>query len=456
VKLNTNGFHKSRIPVLVSAILFFASTAFSAVPQIISYQGTLSDSGGAPINATLNITFTFYDAATLGTALWQEVQSVDIANGVFSVQLGVDTAGNPLDPAFFEDPLFLGIAVDGDSEMAPRQELAAVGYAFRAKSVESDTLNSLSCANGEVPKWNGSAWACSADDNSGGDITGVTAGDGLTGGGISGDVVISADLNAVQKRVTGFCPAGQSIRVINANGSVSCEVDSNNTYVAGDGLSLSGPVFFVPNDGIKASHLSDDSVGSAEIKAGAVGSSEVAFNSLTAQDLASNSVGSSEIAPDAVGVSELSDLAKGVGVNGAIVIPAGVFQPTTESMDFAHSVGYIRPGSVSTNICIQAPVVLPDGVTITHFDIVGRDNSVVNSLGPFQLRRIYLLTGGNSIMASVASTGSASQTRLFTDSTINSAQVDGINYSYYISGCIISDVTSVGNLWLTAARIRYN
>jgi len=212
--------------LIVAAIFLYSSTTFSAVPQIINYQGTLSDSGGNPINATLNITFTLYDADVAGNNLWQETQSVDVTNGVFNVQFGAD-AGNPLSPAIFDDPLFLGIQVDADAEMTPRQALTAAGYAFKARSVENDTLNSLSCANGEVPKWNGGAWACAADENSGGDITGVTAGTGLTGGGASGNVNIVADTNVLQSRVTGICPTGQSIRVINPNGTVACEVDSN-------------------------------------------------------------------------------------------------------------------------------------------------------------------------------------------------------------------------------------
>ncbi len=58
-----------------------------------------------------------------------------------------------------------------------------------------------------------------------GDITGVTAGTGLSGGGPSGDVTLNADTSYLQRRVAGTCTAGSSIRVVNADGSVTCETD---------------------------------------------------------------------------------------------------------------------------------------------------------------------------------------------------------------------------------------
>jgi hypothetical protein len=133
----------------------------------MSYQGSLTDSGGEPVSGAFQIAFTLYDAAVAGSLLWTETQSVTVTNGAFDVVFGAD-GGNALDPTAFENPVFLGVRVvdgpgvpgGGDPEMTPRQALAAVGYAIRAKTVEVDTLNALSCAAGEVAEWDGAAWVC--------------------------------------------------------------------------------------------------------------------------------------------------------------------------------------------------------------------------------------------------------------------------------------------------------
>ncbi len=59
--------------------------------------------------------------------------------------------------------------------------------------------------------------------STGGDITGVAAGAGLTGGGTAGDVALAVDTAVIQSRVTTACPAGQALRSINQNGTAVCE-----------------------------------------------------------------------------------------------------------------------------------------------------------------------------------------------------------------------------------------
>jgi hypothetical protein len=66
---------------------------------------------------------------------------------------------------------------------------------------------------------------CEVDDDAGGDVTGVTAGAGLTGGGTAGAVSLAVDTAAIQARVASSCPAGSSIASITAAGGVTCETD---------------------------------------------------------------------------------------------------------------------------------------------------------------------------------------------------------------------------------------
>ena len=102
----------------------------TAAPDRIAYQGELSDSGGAPINAALTMTFRLYNVASGGTELWSESQNVQVTNGVFNVELGAVTP-LPID-AFRQDSLFLGVQVDADDEMVPRQRLNAAAYALNS------------------------------------------------------------------------------------------------------------------------------------------------------------------------------------------------------------------------------------------------------------------------------------------------------------------------------------
>ncbi|MBN1630358.1 MAG: hypothetical protein JW990_11385, partial [Thermoleophilia bacterium] len=123
-----------RILVLALIVLGTLASAASGVPQTMSYQGILRDSGGNVVpDGTYSLTFGIYNVGTGGTALWQETHNVALADGMINVVLGTT---NPLDLPF-EVQYWLGIAVAGESELTPRVTLTAAPYALRAATADS-------------------------------------------------------------------------------------------------------------------------------------------------------------------------------------------------------------------------------------------------------------------------------------------------------------------------------
>jgi hypothetical protein len=119
-----------------------ASTTASTQTTTISYQGHLTDNAGEPVNGDLPMTFALYDAPTGGTAVWTEERSgsntVPVTAGLFNVLLGSVT---PIDVNLFQQQgLWLGISVNGDTEMTPREPLSDVAYAAVAGTVPDGSI----------------------------------------------------------------------------------------------------------------------------------------------------------------------------------------------------------------------------------------------------------------------------------------------------------------------------
>jgi hypothetical protein len=161
MKINTI-FGSRLLCALALAIQCYVAAA-ATVPQTVGYQGRLFTAANQPINAQLSVVFALYSTTTDNNLLWTETQSVTFTNGYFSVQLGSVT---PLTSAIFSGaPLFLGAAVDGDTEMTPRIQISSVPYALSAgpdarfgnnTSLAASGKNYVACTLGEIKLFAGS------------------------------------------------------------------------------------------------------------------------------------------------------------------------------------------------------------------------------------------------------------------------------------------------------------
>ena len=147
-----------------------------------TYQGRLTD-GGAPASGAYDFQFVVYDAAVGGSPAGPVLtrDDVPVAGGLFTVTLDfgavfgtarrwLDVGVRPSDSTGPYTPL------------APRQELTPAPAALAAP---------WSGVAGKPP-----GFADDVDDDSGGDVTGVTAGAGLLGGGQSGALSLAVSFGS--------------------------------------------------------------------------------------------------------------------------------------------------------------------------------------------------------------------------------------------------------------------
>lgn len=123
---------KSTIVLLISVLCLasFTSLQSADIPQLIQYQGRLTDNTGVAVNdGEYEMEFAVYYSPNGGSPAWTSGdQLVTVVDGLFSYQI-------PIPPAILASAShpYLSVSVEGD-EITPRSQLVSVPYAYYAES----------------------------------------------------------------------------------------------------------------------------------------------------------------------------------------------------------------------------------------------------------------------------------------------------------------------------------
>jgi trimeric autotransporter adhesin len=134
-------------------ILCFAlsvSAYSQSVPPTLSYQGILLQNDGiTPLpDGPQTIVFNFYSTAVGGTPVFSRSITVTTFKGLYSCILGDGTAGNaPLPATLGSEQMYIGITVNGGTELMPRAQLTTTPYALMAQSAYAVADNAIGTSN---------------------------------------------------------------------------------------------------------------------------------------------------------------------------------------------------------------------------------------------------------------------------------------------------------------------
>ncbi|HYM20473.1 MAG TPA: hypothetical protein VEW28_05650 [Candidatus Kapabacteria bacterium] len=128
------------------------SSTLAQIPRRLSYQGQLADKKGVPVaDGTHVLTLTLYPTRTGAISVYSTTDTVTTSAGIFSTLL--DSIPNTV---LFDREYYLGISVDGGTELSPRTPLASAPYSLNTTSAGGITAlqsidNSITVKNPSGP-----------------------------------------------------------------------------------------------------------------------------------------------------------------------------------------------------------------------------------------------------------------------------------------------------------------
>jgi len=120
-----------QLTLAVATTACFVSSAVSATPVLVAYQGRLTQPNGLPVaDATYTVDFSLYSDSLAVTPEWSETAEITTERGLFVHMLG---SVNPIVPALLSDNMVLYLeAKIAEEVIAPRTRLVPVPYAYTA------------------------------------------------------------------------------------------------------------------------------------------------------------------------------------------------------------------------------------------------------------------------------------------------------------------------------------
>lgn len=280
---------------------------------------TLVDTGtgltGGPISTTGTISIASGGVTALQLAA-DAVTSVKILDGTVALS---DLSSNSVNSSKIIDGSILAVdladssittAKIADGAVTTAKAFTPVGanYLVMTDGTSGNTFVPKGCAVSEILKWTATGWACAADNNSGGTVTSISTGTGLTGGPITQSGTIS------------IAPGGVSTTELADSAVTSAKILDG--AVAGVDL---GP------DSVDSSKILDGAISTSDINDGAITSAKILDGAVTSTKISDANIITAKIADGAVTTAKIN--------NGSVI--------TTKLADSSVTTAKIQDGAIT-------------------------------------------------------------------------------------------------------------
>ncbi|MBL7987938.1 MAG: hypothetical protein JNJ94_07750 [Chlorobi bacterium] len=332
------------LPLLAIAPFLLSTNLLAQIPRQISLQGVLANTSNGQIlpDGTHQLTIKLYDAPNGGTALHTETISAATVRGVFSTTLGVAT---PIPTTVdFSKQYYVGITVDGGSEMNPRTALTAAPYSLNAlKASQADNATTAVRA----------AFA---------DTAGYAATAGIANGVAAGATGVVTSINGESGAMT---IVGSGATTVTQNGKQVIVSTSNANAGIRQIRNTDTKLVITDSAGVLTTiNIRPNSLGERELADNSVGSLEIIDRSITPLKLDNQAVEEPKIASGAVSTRTI---AAGAVTNDKLAIGAitseKILDGTILAQDIANGAitnAKLLDGAVTTEKILDGTIITQD------------------------------------------------------------------------------------------------